>query len=109
MLTNLLFNKVIENNNIPNHVAIIMDGNRSWAKQNNLEFSDGYKIGIDKIETMIDCAIKINLHVLTLYAFSSENWNRNEIELDYLMSLLRHYLSDNERNKMISKNIKFIK
>ena len=76
----------------PVHVAIIMDGNGRWAKSRNVPKAAGHKKGAGSIKTVIKCAIEANVSYLTLYGFSSENWNRPSIEVSDLMGLLRFYL-----------------
>ena len=77
---------------IPKHVAIIMDGNGRWAKERNLTRLAGHNEGIKTVKKVIEAAIKNKIPYLTLYAFSSENWNRPKEEVNGLMSLLNHFL-----------------
>ena len=77
---------------IPKHVAIIMDGNGRWAKERNLSRLAGHNEGIKTVKKVIEVAIKTKIPYLTLYAFSSENWNRPKEEVNGLMSLLNHFL-----------------
>ena len=77
---------------IPKHVAIIMDGNGRWAKERKLTRLAGHKEGINTVKKDIEAAIKNKIPYLTLYAFSSENWNRPKEEVNGLMSLLNHFL-----------------
>lgn len=77
---------------IPKHIAIIMDGNGRWAKERNLTRLAGHKEGIQTVKKVIEAAIKNKIPYLTLYAFSSENWNRPKDEVNGLMSLLNHFL-----------------
>ena len=79
-------------NDMPKHIAIIMDGNRRWAKQNNLNYKIGHKKGAETLENIAKHANKIGLKALTVYAFSTENWKRSEEEVGALMLLLRSYL-----------------
>lgn len=81
-----------EISNIPNHIAIIMDGNRRWAKQRNLEIKLGHKKGADNLENIAKYCNNIGVKYLTVYAFSTENWKRPKIEVDTLMNLLVTYL-----------------
>ena len=76
----------------PVHVAIIMDGNGRWAKSRKLAKVAGHKRGADSIKTAVKSAIAANVRYLTLYGFSSENWNRPTSEISELMGLLRFYL-----------------
>ncbi|GAA0423654.1 isoprenyl transferase [Virgibacillus sp. AGTR] len=72
---------------IPTHVAIMMDGNGRWGKQRGLTRSEGHYAGAQAMEHIIDASIELNIKVLTLYAFSSENWSRPKDEVNYLMQL----------------------
>lgn len=81
-------------NNIPQHIAIIMDGNRRWAKSKNLPIKIGHKTGADNLEKIARYANKIGIKYITAYAFSTENWNRSEEEVNGLMLLLQYYLDD---------------
>lgn len=77
----------------PRHVAIIMDGNGRWATQNGVSRSKGHRKGADAVRKAIEGAVQNGVSYLTLYAFSSENWNRPADEVSDLMGLLRVYLS----------------
>jgi undecaprenyl diphosphate synthase len=66
---------------IPAHIAIIMDGNARWAKSKNLPLKVGHKMGAENIQKLADNAIELGVKFITLYAFSSENWNRPEDEV----------------------------
>jgi len=78
----------INTHKIPNHIAIIMDGNGRWAKQKGLARIFGHRNGVKAVRKTIEAATEIGLNVLTLYAFSTENWNRPKKEVDALMNLL---------------------
>ena len=80
--------------NLPQHIAIIMDGNRRWAKQKNLDIRLGHKKGAETLENMVRYCNKIGIKYLTVYAFSTENWNRPDDEVTALMKLLKNYLKD---------------
>ena len=80
------------NMNIPKHIAIIMDGNRRWAKKRNLPVKLGHKQGAETLKKLARYANKIGLEYLTVYAFSTENWKRTEEEVNALMTLLQNYL-----------------
>ena len=80
--------------NFPKHIAIIMDGNRRWAKQKKLPIKLGHKTGADTLEKITKYANKIGVKYLTAYAFSTENWNRTEEEVNALMILLQTYIDD---------------
>ena len=83
-----------ENNNLPRHIAIIMDGNRRWAKKRMLPVKLGHKEGAETLKKVVRYANKLGLEYVTVYAFSTENWKREQEEVDALMSLLETYLDD---------------
>ena len=89
----------------PKHIAIIMDGNRRWAKANNLTAKEGHKAGADNLEKIAIFANKLGIKYLTVYAFSTENWRRTEEEIGALMLLLRNYLK-NFSKRADTQNIK---
>lgn len=72
---------------LPRHIAIIMDGNGRWAKQRHLPRVAGHKVGVDAVRKTVESCAKKGIEVLTLFAFSSENWRRPETEVNYLMEL----------------------
>ncbi|GGN49887.1 isoprenyl transferase [Oceanobacillus indicireducens] len=78
--------------NIPNHVAIIMDGNGRWAESRRLPRIAGHKEGVKAVMKVVRAANDANVKVLTLYAFSTENWNRPKSEIDFLMKLPKEFL-----------------
>ncbi|OPJ57124.1 isoprenyl transferase [Alkalithermobacter paradoxus] len=82
----------IDFNNIPNHIAIVMDGNGRWAKKRFLPRTFGHKAGIETIREIVKECSNLGVKYLTLYAFSTENWNRPKQEVNALMSLLVEYL-----------------
>ena len=79
----------IDPNNIPRHVAIIMDGNGRWAKARGMDRVEGHKVGADSVRAVVREARKIGIKYLTLYSFSEENWQRPESEVKALMKLLK--------------------
>ena len=93
-----------ENDNIPKHIAIIMDGNGRWAKSRNLPRWKGHEAGAESVREVIDACIEANVQYLTLYAFSTENWNRPKPEVTALMKLLEKFLtshtSDLQKNNV---------
>ena len=93
-------------NLFPSHVAFIMDGNRRWAKKNNLPIIDGHKKGAEIIKKIVRKSIKLNIKYLTFYGFSTENWNRSRDEVIQLQSLLKHYL-DSETDNFLNNKINF--
>ena len=80
--------------NMPKHIAIIMDGNRRWARKQGKSASYGHKEGAKTLEKIVRYANKIGLSYITVYAFSTENWKRAEEEVKALMMLLQNYLDD---------------
>ena len=97
-------NLVLDPERIPRHVAIIMDGNGRWAKQRNLPRILGHKEGVESVKNIVKSARELNLEVLTLYAFSSENWKRPSFEVQGLMTLLKTFLKSELQN-LLDKNI----
>ena len=95
----------LDRNNIPQHVAIIMDGNGRWAKQQGKMRVFGHKNGVAAVREAVSYARKIGVKYLTLYAFSSENWNRPEQEVSALMSLFMQAL-DFEVKKLHKNDIR---
>lgn len=93
-----------ENLNIPKHVAIILDGNGRWAKAKGLPRNYGHVEGAKTVEKICEEAYKMGIQYLTVYAFSTENWNRPQDEVDALMKLLRNYMKNclktAEKNRM---------
>lgn len=85
---------VLDKENIPKHIAIIMDGNGRWAKQRNLPRTMGHKAGVETIRKVIKESNKLGIKYLTLYAFSTENWKRPNDEVSALMKLLVEYLKN---------------
>jgi undecaprenyl diphosphate synthase len=79
---------------IPEHVAIVLDGNGRWAKQKRMPRNYGHSIGSKNVEKITEEAYRIGIKYLTVYAFSTENWNRPQDEVDALMKLLGSYLKD---------------
>ena len=79
---------------LPEHVAIIMDGNRRWAMKNNLNTPQGHKEGAENLKRIAKFANKIGIKYLTVYAFSTENWKRSQEEVGAIMKLLKFYLLD---------------
>lgn len=84
----------IDKTRLPKHIAIIMDGNRTWAKNKGLDPKLGHKEGAKTLENIVRYANKIGIKYLTVYAFSTENWNRTKEEVGALMLLLGTYLDD---------------
>jgi undecaprenyl diphosphate synthase len=91
---------------LPRHIAVIMDGNGRWAAQRRLPRVEGHRAGIDAVRDTVETAARLGIGVLTLYAFSVENWKRPDSEISALMSLLRHYLRL-ELKTLLGNNIRF--
>ncbi len=87
------------------HVAIIMDGNNRWAKQRGLSGAAGHEVGAERVRDILDACRIHDIEVLTLFAFSSENWKRPEVEVRALMSLLARYLKK-EVKQLIDRGVK---
>lgn len=83
---------------IPRHIAVIMDGNGRWAKQRGLPRSEGHRAGAESVREVTDACIELGVEYLTLYAFSSENWNRPQDEVSSLMKLLDRFLTEKEKD-----------
>ena len=95
----------MEKENMPKHIAIIMDGNRRWAREKGLDPKIGHKEGAKTLEKIVRYANKIGLGYITVYAFSTENWKRAEDEVGALMILLQNYLDDYSK-RADTENIK---
>ena len=94
-----------KNTSLPTHVAIIMDGNGRWAEERNRPRLFGHKAGVDSVREIIETARSLGIGYLTLYAFSTENWNRPAHEISGLMGLLQRYLQS-ELKTMLENNIR---
>ena len=92
--------------NIPSHIAIIMDGNGRWAKERGLNRTAGHEEGAKTVRKITSYCADIKVKYLTLYAFSTENWQRPKLEVEFLMKLLDKYLK-NELNVYLENNIRF--
>lgn len=91
-------------NNVPRHIAVIMDGNGRWAKKRLLPRVAGHKAGVDAVREIVRCCVEKKIEVLSLFAFSSENWQRPEQEVSYLMELFLTAL-EREAKKLHKQNI----
>jgi undecaprenyl diphosphate synthase len=91
---------------LPAHVAIIMDGNGRWASQRHLPRVEGHRAGIDSVRDVVETSARLGIDVLTLYAFSVENWKRPRTEINTLMTLLKRYLRL-ELNTLLKNDIRF--
>jgi undecaprenyl diphosphate synthase len=97
--------KRIDLQHLPAHVAIIMDGNGRWARQRLLNRIHGHERGAETVRTIVTASREIGIPILTLYAFSTENWQRSAIEVSALMSLLKKFL-ESERPVMLANGIR---
>ena len=93
--------------NIPTHIAVIMDGNARWAKNKNLPVAMGHRAGSQAIKTLVKSAAEFGVKYLTIYAFSTENWQRPKEEVSYLMFLLKEYLAK-EVGELVENGVKII-
>jgi undecaprenyl diphosphate synthase len=91
---------------LPRHVAVIMDGNGRWAAQRHLPRVEGHRAGIDAVRDVVETSARLGIEVLTLYAFSVENWKRPVMEVSTLMALLKRYLRL-ELSTLLGNNIRF--
>src|SRR5688572_6282300 len=96
----------VEFDRLPRHVAIIMDGNGRWAGERHLPRVEGHRAGVDSVRDVVETSARLGLQVLTLYAFSVENWKRPKTEVSTLMSLLKRYLRK-ELETLLRNNIRF--
>lgn len=95
----------IEKARVPKHVAIIMDGNGRWAKERGWHRSLGHASGVTRVREIVKEADRLGIKVLTLYCFSTENWNRPSDEIEVLMELLKEYLIS-ERSELNQNNVR---
>lgn len=98
---------IIDLHRLPRHVAIIMDGNGRWAKKRNKPRLFGHKAGADSVRDIVEVCREIGIQYLTLYAFSSENWQRPDKEVTGLMSILKRYL-ESELPRMQQNEIRLV-
>lgn len=99
------FNQLKQTGEIPKHIAIIMDGNGRWAKNRNLPRVAGHKEGVESVRYMVESCAHLGVDVLTLYTFSTENWNRPKDEVSTLMRLIVKSLQ-NETNELHKNDIR---
>lgn len=95
----------LDKENLPQHVALIMDGNRRWAKGIGLSQFEGHTRGVDVTEPIIDCAIELGIPYLTFWAFSTENWRRSKQEVEFLLKIFRENL-DKKIDDFHQKNVR---
>ncbi len=97
--------KTSDNTKLPQHIAIVMDGNGRWAKKRLLPAAAGHKAGVETVRTVLEACKEIGINNLTLFAFSSENWCRPALEVKALMQLFSTYL-DNEIEELARKEVR---
>jgi len=95
----------LDSRQLPRHVAIIMDGNGRWARQRRLPRVAGHRAGVQAVRETVEVAARLGIEILTLYAFSQENWKRPPSEVGTLMALLREFLK-RELNELVGNNIR---
>lgn len=95
-------NSQIDQTKLPSHVAVIMDGNGRWAKQRGKLRTFGHNNGVKAVRETVECAAEMGIRYLTLYAFSTENWNRPKVEINALMTLLVKTI--NKETKTLTEN-----
>ena len=94
----------IDRNKLPVHVAVIMDGNGRWAKQRGFIRTLGHEKGVDAVRNTVEAAAELGIRYMTLYAISTENWNRPKYEIDALMRILVNSL--HKEMKTLMKKLK---
>ncbi len=94
----------INKDKLPTHIAVIMDGNGRWGKQNGKSRIDGHYAGVKSVQNIVEGAGELGIKYLTLYAFSTENWNRPQDEISALFELLVKTIAS-ETNELIKKNV----
>jgi undecaprenyl diphosphate synthase len=95
----------IDKANIPAHIAIIMDGNGRWAKRKGIDRISGHREGMKSVRSVVKAASELGIRLVTLYAFSEQNWKRPKVEVDALMELLKQYLL-RERDGLVKNGIR---
>jgi len=98
---------LIDRDHLPRHIAIIMDGNGRWARMRGLPRIAGHREGINSVREVVTCCREIGIKVLTMYAFSAENWKRPELEVNALMMFLEEYLQ-RELKTLMENDIRFM-
>jgi undecaprenyl diphosphate synthase len=97
----------LDRSRLPRHVAVIMDGNGRWAEQRGLARLHGHRVGKESVRAIVESSREMGIEYLSLFAFSTENWNRPPKEVDGLMTLLRKYLAS-ELGKMMQHQIRLV-
>lgn len=105
MVKDANWEKKINWQNMPGHIAVIMDGNGRWAKKRLMPRTMGHRSGMSTLRKTVEACVDLKIHVLTVFAFSTENWKRPQQEIDYLMALLIEFLQK-EIDELHSQNVK---
>ena len=95
------------NNKLPKHIAIIMDGNGRWAKKRGMIRTEGHKKGVETLEKILKYSDKLGIKYLSVYAFSTENWNRPRLEVETILMLFNKYLK-NKFNDFMEQNVRLV-
>lgn len=95
----------LDKGRLPRHVAVIMDGNGRWAKQRHRPRIEGHRVGTKAVREVVEASARLGIEILTLYAFSTENWQRPRHEVWTLMNLIREHLG-RERERLIDNGIR---
>lgn len=95
----------LDPNRVPKHIAIIMDGNGRWAQQKGLTRTEGHRKGLEAAQRVVEACEELGVRILTLYAFSKENWRRPRKEVDDLMGMMQRALR-RERDRLLQRNIR---
>lgn len=95
------------NNNLPNHIAIIMDGNGRWAKKRGLGRLLGHRAGVEALKRVVNACLDLNIKVLSVYAFSTENWKRPKDEIDGIFNIAQEYVKE-KTNSLVEKQVKVV-
>ncbi|HHV63508.1 MAG TPA: isoprenyl transferase [Peptococcaceae bacterium] len=101
---NIIKSANIDMDKIPQHIAIIMDGNGRWARERGMPRTMGHRAGVEALRGVVKCCSEIGVKYLTVYAFSTENWKRPQSEIGILMSLLKEYIKK-ELDELHAKNV----
>lgn len=99
--------KKYNENNLPKHIAIIMDGNGRWAKKRMLPRLIGHRAGVDALKKVVEAGKEIGISCMSFYAFSTENWKRDKIEVDGIFDLVRKHIKENYQ-RFINDNVKIV-
>lgn len=99
-----MLRKKINQDKLPKHIGIILDGNGRWAQKIGLPRELGHKAGIEAVKKVVYAAKELNIKVISMFAFSTENWKRSKKEVDFIFDLLRSYFIENE-NEYLENNI----